>query len=163
MGKIHVRYSGHGSLRAVVVLWSLKQLTPLHAMLNPHREAWNLQVADFFRFEDGSLGRALGTFYRKEGVEPVAKAERHDVFHVLLDYGTDVIGETGMQFFLWGNGKPSFFTITASFAGAVLFPGNIGYFLAQYRRGRKASPVGSWDFRQLLPMQTGYLKQRIFH
>lgn len=162
MKPIKISYATQRSVRAKAVLWLLEKSTPLHALFNKKRKAWNLGADDFLKFRPGSLGYTLGAFYRKEQFAPVAKAERHDVFHVLLGYSTDVVDEAAMQFFLWGNGKPSLFTIGTCIISALVFPNRIGYFLSHYRKGARSAAIGSWDFRQLLTEDLDVLKNRIF-
>lgn len=162
MKKIKIHYGTQRSVRARFVLWLLEKSVPLHALFNKRRMAWNLNVEDFLRFRPGSLGYTLGQFYMKEEFAPVPKAERHDVFHVLLGYSTDVIDESAMQFFLWGNGKSSLFTTGTCLLSALVFPNRIGYFIRHYNKGRHSAPVGNWDFRQLLTEDLDVLKHRIF-
>lgn len=162
MKTIKIYYGTQHSVRAKAVLWLLEKSTPLHALFNKKRVAWNLKPDDFLKFRPGSLGYTLGTFYRREQFEPVARAERHDVFHVLLGYSTDVVDEAAMQFFLWGNGKPSLFTVGTCLISALLFPNRFPYFLRHYRKGKRSTPIGGWDFRELLSEELGVLKNRIF-
>lgn len=162
MKTIKIYYATQHPVRAKAVLWLLEKSTPLHALFNKKRRAWNLKPDDFLKFRPGSLGYTLGTFYRREQFDPVAKAERHDVFHVLLGYSTDVVDEAAMQFFLWGNGKPSLFTVGTCFISALLFPNRIPYFLHHYRKGARSAPIGRWDFRELLSEDLDVLKNRIF-
>lgn len=162
MKTIKIDYDTQHSVRAKAILWLLEKSTPLHALFNKKRKAWNLKPDDFLKFRPGSLGYTLGTFYRREQFNPVDKAERHDVFHVLLGYSTDVLDEAAMQFFLWGNGKASLFTVATCLISALLFPNRIAYFLRHYRKGKRSAPIGRWDFRQLLQEDLDVLKNRIF-
>lgn len=162
MNTIKIYYDTQHSVRAKAVLWLLEKSTPLHTLFHKKRMAWNLKPDDFLKFRPGSLGYTLGTFYRREQFVPVAKAERHDVFHVLLGYSTDVVDEAAMQFFLWGNGKPSVFTIGTCLISAGLFPNRISYFIRHYRKGTRSVAIGDWDFKQLLAEDLDVLKNRIF-
>lgn len=162
MKEIKINYSKVKSIRGRAVLWLLKRLSPMHAWFNQSRQAWCMSSDDMLRFAKGSLGNELGLFYKQYQFEPVDKAERHDVFHVLLNYSTDVKDESAMQFFLWGNGKPSLFTIGTCLISAILFPLDIAYFIKAYKRGKRATPIRSWDFKMLLPCPVNQLKQQIF-
>jgi len=108
MKNIEINYQSENSYRGKAVFWLLEKGVPIHSKLNANRVAWNLSSDDFLKFTPGSLGNTLGQFYKSQQFEPIPKAERHDVFHVLFDFSTNVIDEAAMQFFLWGNGKPSF-------------------------------------------------------
>ena len=43
------------------------------------RPAWNMTTNDLLRFPEKSIGRELGEFLSKNGFEPLAQSERHDV------------------------------------------------------------------------------------
>lgn len=162
MKAITINYQSEATYRGRFVLWLLEKGIPLHASLNPERRAWNLNSDDMMKFKIGSLGRTLGEFYKKERFEPIPKAERHDVFHVLLGYTTGVTDEAAMQFFLWGNGKPSFFTIGTCLITSVLFPNKLPYFIKEYRKGKAAKPIRDWNFKELLSENIESLRQKLF-
>lgn len=142
MKAIEINYQSENSLRAKAVLWLLEKGVPVHARMNKHRIAWNLTSDDLVKFEKDSLGNTLGLFYKKEKFEPISKAERHDVFHVLLGYSTNVMDEAAMQFFLWGNGKPSFFTVGTCLLTGILFPNKLKFFAEAYQKG-KVQPLSA--------------------
>jgi ubiquinone biosynthesis protein Coq4 len=162
MKKITIDYSAETTLRGKLLLWLLEKGTPLHARLNPHRIAWNLSPRELLQFSEGTLGNSLGQFYQKEKFEPIPKAERHDVFHVLLGYSTGVTDEAAMQFFLWGNGKPSFFTVGTCLLTLLFFPFQFPVFREAYRKGKRSAPLRDWNFRQLLGENITALQQRLF-
>lgn len=163
MKEIKINYQSENSVRAKTVLWLLEKSVPLHARLNKQRVAWNLNSDDLLKFGKDSLGNALGLFYKKEKFEPIPKAERHDVFHVLLGYSTNVIDEAAMQFFLWGNGKPSFFTIGTCFITIMLFPNKLNFFMDAYRKGKHCISIRDWNFKLLLNENVNSLRNRIFN
>lgn len=163
MKAIEINYQSKRSARAKAVLWLLEKSVPFHARLNKQRIAWNLSSDDLLKFEKGSLGNALGLFYKTEKFEPIPKAERHDVFHVLLGYSTNVIDEAAMQFFLWGNGKPSFFTIGTCLLTALLFPNKLKFFVDAYRKGKRCTSIRDWNFKLLLSKNINDLKNKIFN
>lgn len=162
MKPIEINYQSENSYRGKAVLWLLEKGVPIHAKLNAQRVAWNLSSDDFLKFNSGSLGNALGQFYKSQQFEPIPKAERHDVFHVLFDYSTNVIDEAAMQFFLWGNGKSSFFTVGTCLITAVLFPNQFQVFKAAYQKGKQATSIRDWNFKDLLNVDIQVLKNRIF-
>ncbi len=163
MKNIEINYQSEKSWRGKFVLWILEKLSPLHLWFNPNRKAWGLSSDDMLRFKTGSLGQALGLFYKKEKFEPIPKAERHDVFHVLLGYSTNVIDEAAMQFFLWGNGKASFFTVGTCLMTSILFPNKIIVFITAFQKGRNAVPIGDWNFHLLLSENIDALRNGIFN
>lgn len=162
MKKISINYKSENAVRAKLVLWLLEKGVPFHAKLNSGREPWNLTSDDMLKFDHGSLGNTLGNFYKKENFEPIPKAERHDVFHVLLGYSTNVMDEAAMQFFLWGNGKPSLFTVGTCFITAILFPNKIIFFMDAYQKGKRSNSIRDWNFKLLLNENISDLKNKIF-
>jgi hypothetical protein len=162
MKKIEINYQSENSYRGKAVLWLLEKGVPIHAKLNAHRVAWNLSSDDFLKFNAGSLGNALGQFYKTQQFEPIPKAERHDVFHVLFGFSTNVIDEAAMQFFLWGNGKPSFFTVGTCIITTVLFPNHFQEFKAAYQKGKQSTSIRDWNFKALLNEDLQLLKNRVF-
>lgn len=162
MKKISINYQSEKSGRAKGVLWLLEKGVPFHAKLNSTRVAWNLTSDDMLKFNEGSLGKTLGEFYKKEKFEPIPKAERHDVFHVLLGYSTNVIDEAAMQFFLWGNGKASFFTVGTCLITIVLFPNKLFFFKDAYEKGKHSTSIRNWNFKLLLNENINELRHKIF-
>lgn len=162
MKRIEINYQSEKTIRAKAVLWLLEKGVPIHAQLNKSRRAWDLNSNDLINYEKGTLGNALGQFYKKEKFEPIPKAERHDVFHVLLGYSTNVIDEAAMQFFLWGNGKPSFFTVGTCFITIILFPSHFSFFRDSYQKGKHCTSIRDWNFKLLLNENINELKNRVF-
>lgn len=162
MKNILINYQSESTYRGRFVLLLLEKSVPIHARLNPHRIAWNLKSDDLMEYNAGTLGRTLAEFYKKENFEPIPKAERHDVFHVLLGYSTNVIDEAAMQFFLWGNGKPSFFTIATCLVTAVLFPNRLTYFINAFNKGKMARSIRDWNFKELLSENIELLRNKLF-
>ena len=163
MKKIEINYQSETSIRAKVVLWLLEKGVPIHAQLNKSRVAWNLTSNDLINYADGTLGNTLGLFYKKEKFEPIPKAERHDVFHVLLGYSTHVMDEAAMQFFLWGNGKPSFFTVGTCIITTILFPNHFSYFRDAYQKGKYSTSIRDWNFKLLLNENMNNLQNKILN
>ena len=163
MKKIEINYQSEKTIRAKAVLWLLEKGVPIHAQLNKNRVAWNLNSDDLIQYTKGTLGNTLGLFYKKEKFEPIPKAERHDVFHVLLGYSTNVIDEAAMQFFLWGNGKPSFFTVGVCIITTVLFPNQFHYFRDAYQKGKRSTSIRDWNFKLLLNENMNDLQHKIFN
>jgi hypothetical protein len=84
------------------------------------------------------------------------------VFHVLFGYSTNVIDEAAMQFFLWGNGKPSFFTVGTCIITIILFPNHFQEFKGAYQKGKQTTSIRDWNFKALLNEDLQLLKNRVF-
>lgn len=160
--KIIIDYSKEESYRCKFILKLLELAVPIHDKLNPKRKAWNINSSNLLTFSKGTLGYSLGEFYKKQHFEPIPKAERHDVFHVLLGYSTNVIDEAALQFFLLGNGKPSFLTTGTCIITSILFPFQLNYYIKAYKKGKQSTPISQWDFQKLLDNNLEQLKDLIF-
>src|SRR5438132_1183072 len=66
--------------------WVAKLIGPTVFNYGTSDKRWNLTTAELLKFPENSLGKALGEFLAKDGLEPLTGAEYHDVQHVLLDY-----------------------------------------------------------------------------
>lgn len=151
------------SVREKVLLQLLDKTAPVHYHLCYKRRAWGLSSNDLVKFPEGILGHTLGKFYVTYGFEPYPKGERHDVFHVLLNYSTAVKDEAAMQFFLLGNGKPSLFTCGTAIVSGIFFPTQWAFYYRAFQRGKSARNISAWDFKTLLNENTEVLKQKIFN
>jgi hypothetical protein len=162
MKPIIISYKPDYSLRERMLLWLLGYVIQVHARFYSKRPAWGLQREDMQQYPAGTLGRELGMFLEQEDLQPVDRVERHDAFHILLDFSTSLDDESAMQFFLVGNGKISPFTLaTAVFTGLVM-PDKWPRFYKELRRGWKALSISKWDFQPLLSEDFENLKKVIF-
>lgn len=114
------------------------------------RPAWQKSTRDLLAYPDGSLGKALGDFLQYHQLSLIPHAENHDVFHVLLDYGTNGIAEAQMQFCLIGNGKRSLYALTAAGISGLVFPEYWSSFRKAFRRGKRLRKMYKWYFEYLL-------------
>lgn len=149
--------------RGSILNFAVECAKPLYAKVFGHgRKPWSITKEDLKKYPKNSLGNALSIFLEDHQFSLIPLYERHDVFHVLLGYPPRVIEESGMQFFLLGNGKytPSVF-ITVIFS-ILIIPDQLGYFIKEYRRGKKCLPIGNWDFQYLLNEPIQVLQNQIF-
>lgn len=161
--QLKVEYKDARSVREKAVLFLLGKAAPLHNILARKRTPWNLCSDDLYLFPEGSLGKTLSLFYKREGFEPVPRAERHDMFHVLLGYSTNVADEAAMQFFLLGNGKWSLFSLGTAIISAMLFPLQWKSYYRAYLKGKRCADISKWDFRKLLHCDVKLLQKQIFN
>ncbi|MBC7552810.1 MAG: hypothetical protein H7257_02400 [Taibaiella sp.] len=150
MKPIIIEYKKEHDLREKMLLWLLGNVVEVHARAYSGRKPWGLKREDLLTFAPGTLGNELGHFLQREDLQPVDKIERHDAFHILLDYSTQLSDEAAMQYYLIANGKKSPFTVaTALFTGMVM-PDYWSKFYKEYKRGRRARSIARWDFKELL-------------
>lgn len=162
MKPIIISYKPQHTFRERTLLWLLGKVIPLHAKVYSRRPVWGLRREDMLEYGEGTLGRELGLFLTREALQPVDRVERHDAFHILLDFSTHLDDEAAMQFFLVGNGKISPFTLATAAFTALVMPDKWSRFLSEFRRGRRALSIGKWDFLILLDEPFEDVKRLIF-
>ena len=150
------------SIRERMTVYLLHKAIHIHGIYFSKREPWRLSTSDLLQYPSGSLGKAMGQFLYQEHLEPIPKLERHDAFHVLLNYNTNLKEEAGLYFFLFGNGKKSFFSMGTIIFAAIILPDYWPYLLQQYRRGKVTSPIYHFTFKNLLGSNLEILKRSIF-
>jgi ubiquinone biosynthesis protein Coq4 len=145
------------------LLWLLDNVVAVHAKVYLRRPVWGILRENMLRYPTGTLGYELGRFLTREGLQPVDRIERHDAFHILLDFSTSLEDEAAMQFFLVANGKISPFTLATAAFTLLVMPDKWGLFLQAFRRGRKARSIAKWNFLALLDEPFADVKAAIFH
>lgn len=126
-------------------------------------KGWNLSTADLLRFPEGTVGRALGEFLHKDRLEPLARAEYHDVHHVLFDYSTSFKDEVALQFFLRGNGKISLASIGTSIGAWCILPDQWNYLKRSYERGKRCADVSKLQLKAILYDDINKVKSSLFN
>ena len=163
MKAIAITYREESSLRERAMMWLLGNVVTVHAKVYRHRPIWGLKREDMLRYPAGSLGHELGLFLTRENLQPVERIERHDAFHILLDFETTLDDEAAMLCFLVANGKNSPFTLAATLLLVLAMPDKWGLFIPAFRRGREALSIANWNFLQLLDEPFADVKAVIFH
>lgn len=117
---------------------------------------WEINKDELLAFPEGSLGYGLGDFLHRNNFDIQAKLEDHDIIHVLTNTGISVVDEIGMQYYLLGNRKKSLYLFMVILSGTIFYPTRLGYFLKQYKRGKKAMPFYYLEFSKMLftPIQS---------
>lgn len=163
MKSIIISYRQEHSFRERALLWLLDNVVTVHAKVYSRRPVWGLLREDMLRYPTGTLGHELGLFLTRESLQPVDRIERHDAFHILLDFSTSLEDEAAMQFFLVANGKISPFTLATAAFTMLVMPDKWGLFRQAFRRGRQARSIAKWDFLSLLDEPFADVKAAIFH
>jgi ubiquinone biosynthesis protein Coq4 len=149
-------------VREWILLKFFENLGPLHAKLYKHRAPWGISTKGLLAMPTNSLGYNIGIFLQSNHLEPIPIAERHDVFHVLLNYGTTVPEEAGMQFCIFGAGKRSASVLATMFLAIIFLPEHWKYFWAQYQSGKNYLPFYDLPFQHLLHAPAHELRANIF-
>jgi len=142
--------------------WSAQLLGPIVFNFGRKEEAWNIRTADLLKFPEGSTGKTLGEFLKRNRLEPIARAESHDLYHVLFGYSTSLKDEVALQFFLRGNGKTSIASFGTSIGAWFVFPKQWNYFKASYARGKRCMDLSRLDVKTLLVRNFDELRTSLF-
>ncbi len=135
---------------------------PIYSQLTKDKkEAWNVNIEDLRAMPQNSLGYELSLFLDKNNIHLMPKLERHDVFHVLTEYGTSPEQEARMQWWLLGNRKFSFYTLGTVFISIIFFPDQYFNFIKDFKKGLKAQKISIWNFEYLLFADINILKLNI--
>jgi ubiquinone biosynthesis protein Coq4 len=145
-----------------IISLTVQLIAPTVFYFGSKENPWNLSTNDLLSFPEGTLGKELGNFYNKERLDPIPRAEYHDVFHVLFGFSTSLRDEVALQFFLYGNGKISIASIGTSMSSWFVFPRQWNYFEDSYLRGLKCVDVSGLDLKKLLHEDLAKLKESIF-
>lgn len=120
--------------------------TQLHNRIKP-AEAWNIKPESFAKYPVDTLGHHLFLFYKQNKFHPIAGMEYHDADHIILELNTDVKSEVILQFFLWGNGKRTFFSTLACLGAIIIIPEIWFNCLLAYKKGRTLQPIWHLNLR----------------
>ena len=113
---------------------------------------WPYTIEDLAAMPDDSWGRELHHFLSSRDLGYLPKYEEHDAYHALLGYGTTVTEELKLQAFMFGNGSATVAGRVLLAIGAVGFPSKWGLLRAEYRRGRRSSPLHRFPTASLIPV-----------
>ncbi|WP_297985361.1 Coq4 family protein [uncultured Chryseobacterium sp.] len=122
-----------------------------------NKRKWHFTEEQLLLFQEDSLGRKLGEFYKKHGFRMIPQMENHDVYHLITGCSTKIEDEIAMQYLLFGNGKRSAYLLGVLFLGTMVFPEKLGIYLKAFRKGRKMSSFHNWDFESLLALNINTL------
>lgn len=120
---------------------------------------WSITKADLLQFKKGSIGNELGSFLHSHNFDLLAKAEKHDIFHIVTNFSTSVVDEIAMQFYLYGNGKRSIYLAFVISIGTVCYFDKRAYFKQSYERGKTIVPIHNFNFYNNLDMELRVFKQ----
>jgi hypothetical protein len=125
------------------------------------KRQWQFTEKQLLEFQEDSLGRKLGEFYKKHGFTMIPKMENHDVHHLITGCGTNFEDEIAMQFLLLGNGKLNSHLLAAIVLGSLILPEYYKLYINAYKKGQNMRPFYQWDFEALLWQNFEHLKDFI--
>lgn len=126
-----------------------------------NKKAWGISIHEFLLYPEGTLGKALGEFYREKGFSVMPKLENHDVFHLITETGTEIQDEIAMQYLLFGNGKKSLYMFSMIGIGTVLYPEFLKYYLKSFRKGKSMIQFHEMEFKEYLDNSIVFIRASI--
>lgn len=120
---------------------------------------WSISKSDLLQYKNGSIGNELGKFLHKHHFDLLAKAEKHDIFHIITNFSTDVVDEIAMQFYLCGNGKRSLYLLFVILIGTIAYVDKFSYFKASFYKGNANMPIHDFNFYNNLEMNLSDFKR----
>lgn len=153
----------HFQIRESIILFLFHHSKNIYRrFFKKHSLAWNTSIEKLSAYQQGTLAYDLAVFLKANNFQLEPKFEKHDIYHIITDYPTTVIGEVCLSLFNVANGKRSVYTIGVAFVGALLLLEEYKAFIAAYQKGKNARSYANWQFEHLLNENTKELKHYIF-
>jgi len=146
----------------ICVLLFEKSKTPYAKIFKRRKIPWKVSREELLNCNLGSLSWALGDFLKTNDFNLIPRLERHDAYHVLTGFGTEVKDEIALQFLCFGNGKRSKYLFFVIALGTLLNPEHLQYFIKSYQRGKKARRFYHWNFKNYLHNDLVELQSMVF-
>ena len=119
---------------------------------------WNLSTNKLLDFPNDSVGKKMGEFLKEKKLEPLAKAEYHDVQHILFDFDITFKDEVALQYFLYGNGIRNIASVLTFIGGWLVLPFHWKYLKASYNRGKYYKRISEIDLKTILNENLNHTK-----
>jgi len=149
-------------MREKLIIWLFEQTQKIYIKFKS-KKAWNITTEELLDFPEESFGNELGKFLHKNGFELIPKVERHDAYHVLTGFGTDVKDEIALQYVCLANGKKSPYLFGVILVGTLILPEHIGYYLKSYQLGKSCNTFHHFNYKNLLNHSLQELREIIFN
>lgn len=149
-------------LRKQLIIWLFEHSQRVYTSIFKGHESWNITKSDLLNLPQPTFGRHLGEFLDKNDFELIPKVERHDCYHVLCGYSTEVEDEIALQCLCYGNGKRSPYLYGAIILGVAILPDYYNYYFKSYKIGKRANPFHHFDYKKLLSVSINEIRGAIF-
>ncbi len=148
--------------RKKLIIWLFEISKTVYTYVFKNQKPWGISKLELLTYPDHTFGKHLGLFLKKNDFELIPKVERHDAYHVLTGYGTNVEDEIALQYLSLGNGKQSPYLYGAIILGTILLPDYLKYYLKSYSIGKGANAFHHLDFEKLLKVSIDDFRAAIF-
>ncbi len=135
-------------------VWTIEQFSDMQPCVQKAKELSLLPK--------GTLGKEIANCLQENKLRLVPKFESHDLKHVLLDFKMTPVDEIRMQAFMLGNGNYSLPCFAIIIFGMVLLPLQWGNFYRDFKRGRNAQAVSTWNIDDFAESDLQALRSMIF-
>ena len=146
--------------RLIILLFEHSQR--IYTSLFKNHQSWNVTKADLLILPQPTFGRHLGNFLNENNFELIPKVERHDCYHVLCGYSTEVEDEIALQCLCYGNGKRSLYLYGAIILGVAILPDYYDYYYKSFKTGKSANPFHHFNYKKLLNVPIKDFREAIF-
>ena len=150
------------SKRKQLIIWLFEHSQRIYTSLFKNHEPWNVTKTDLLKQPKSTFGRHLGEFLDANNFELIPKVERHDCYHVLCGYSTEVEDEIALQCLCYGNGKRSPYLYGAIILGIAILPDYFKYYYKSFRIGKAANAFHHFDYRKLMHISIDDFRDAIF-
>lgn len=149
-------------IRKHMCIWLFeKSKIPYSKLFKTNKLAWNLTNRQLLNFPSTTLGYRLGHFLATNNFSLIPKLERHDAYHVITGYGTKIEEEISLQYFLFGNGKRSFYLFGVAILGFLILPEYSKLYLQSYKHGKSCSPISQFNIKESLSLSLNQIQSKL--
>jgi len=148
--------------RKQLISWLFDISQKVYTQAFKNHKPWGIYRAELLTYPEASLGKHLGLFLVKHNFELISKVERHDAYHTVTGYGTNVEDEIALQCLCYGNGKRSPYLYGAIILGVAVLPDYYKYYIKSYWIGKNANPFHHFDYKKLLKVPIADFRKAIF-
>lgn len=148
-------------MRKKLIVWLFEKSQKIYTKFKK-KKPWNISRDELLTYPKNTFGYHLGSFLTKNGFELLPKVERHDAYHVLTNYSTQVQDEIALQYLCFGNGKRSPNLFGVVIVGTLLLPDYLTYYIESYKLGKNCNTFHHFNYKNLLNDDFEELRSIIF-
>lgn len=149
-------------MRKKFIIWLFMHSQKIYTHFKK-KTPWKITKKQLKLLNKESFGYALAVFLEKNSFELIPKVERHDAYHVLTNYGTEVQDEIALQYLCYGNGKRSLYLYAVILIGTAILPDYLRYYIRSYHIGKEANSFHHLDYEKLVNIPLDHLRSVFFH
>ena len=151
------------NIRKQLIIWLFEKSQKFYVKyFKKQKKAWNISLLELLELPKETLGYHYAKFIDDNGFDILTKLERHDAYHVITGFKSEVQDEIALQYLCYGNGKRSIYLFGVIILGTFLLPDYLKYYLQSYKIGKKSNPFFDLDFENLLETNLQDIRKIIF-